>query len=194
MMPAGVQARGAGDVRRPDCRRSTGGSRRRLYPATTARRTRWASTCGGQGHLDEDAVDVRAAVEAFDDGEEFVGCDGGGRGDLFAKDAEIVAGFDFGADVDLRGGIVADEDDGEAGRAAGAGEGIDAGFQLREDFIADAFAVEEGGGHTLVRITGERRRGGVGCLGMISGLQVRGGRLPCRRAGPGCLPARKPAD
>ncbi len=74
-----------------------------------------ASTCGGQRQLDEDAVDVVAGVEGGDQVEHVFGGDVVGRGDEVAVNAEFGAGLHLAADVDLRGGDVADQDRGEAG-------------------------------------------------------------------------------
>ena len=66
----------------------------------------------GERELDEDAVDVVAAIQIFDDGEQFAGADCGGRGDVEAGEAEFFAGGDFAGDVDFGGGIFTDEDGG----------------------------------------------------------------------------------
>ena len=100
-MPAGVQARGAGDVG-DEIADVEGVEAVDVLIGRDGEEDAVGVDVRRQGHLDEDAVDVGAAVEAFDDGEQFVGGDGGGRRDLFAEDAEFVAGFDLAADVDLR--------------------------------------------------------------------------------------------
>ena len=87
----------------------------------------------GERELDEDAVDLVAAVEGVDHGEEFVGGDGLGGGDHLRVDSELAAGLDFAADVDLAGSDVADEDDGEARTKLMEGEGLD----FRGDFGLD---------------------------------------------------------
>src|SRR6266481_9049557 len=57
----------------------------------------------GERELDEDAVDIVAAIQIFDDGEQFAGADGGGWGDVETGEAEFFAGGDFAGDVDLGG-------------------------------------------------------------------------------------------
>jgi len=83
---------------------------------------------GGRRRLDEDAVDRRIVVEAFDDLEEFFLGGFGREGDFFGVDAEVSTGADFRADVDFRGGVFTDEDDGEAWSDAFFFEGGDLGF------------------------------------------------------------------
>ena len=63
-----------------------------------------------QRKLDEDAVDVVAGVELGDEGEHLVGGDALGRRDHLAEDAELAAGLYLAANVDLRGGNLADKD------------------------------------------------------------------------------------
>jgi hypothetical protein len=70
---------------------------------------------GGQGQLDEDAVDLVAGVEGGDQIEHGFSGDVFGRGDEVAEDAELGAGLDLVADVNLRGGDVADKHRGEPG-------------------------------------------------------------------------------
>ena len=102
-----------------------------------------------QRHLHEDTVDLGPAIELVDDGEEFFRCDILGRREGFAVDTEIVGCLDFVADVDLGGGIVTGQDDGETGRPLEGSEFFDARAALVLDFIADAIAVEDQG-HVLL--------------------------------------------
>ncbi len=106
----------------------------------------------GKRKLDEDAVDVVAAIEIFDDGEKFAGADGGGRGEVEAGEAEFFAGCDFAGDVDFGGGIFTDEDGGEAGADSGVAEGGDFAGELRVDLIADGVAVEDASGQNGSRV------------------------------------------
>ncbi len=96
-----------------------------------------------QGELDEDAVDVVAAIEGGNEVEHGFGGDVLGWRDEVAEDAEFGAGLDFVADVDLGGGDVADEDCGEAGTNALGGKDAD----IFGDFLlnggGDGGAVED---------------------------------------------------
>ena len=74
----------------------------------------------GEWELDEDGVHFVAAIEIADDGLQFGGGNCGGRSEEKTIQAEIFAGGDFAGYVDLGGGIVADEDGGEAGNDSAA--------------------------------------------------------------------------
>src|SRR5216683_3216697 len=63
----------------------------------------------GKRKLDEDAVDVVVAIQVFDDGEQIEGGHGGWRREERAGEAELFAGGNLALDVELRGGILADE-------------------------------------------------------------------------------------
>ena len=106
----------------------------------------------GKRKLDEDAVDVVAAIEIFDDGEQFAGADCSGRGEVEAGEAEFFAGCDFAGDVDFGGGIFTDENGGEAGADSGVAEGGDFAGELRVDLIADGVAVEDASGQSGSRV------------------------------------------
>ena len=79
----------------------------------------------GKRELDQDTVDVVVAIQIFDDGEHFESAYRGSRGDESTGKADLFAGGDFAFHVELRGGIFADEDGGEAGTNAGGGEEAD---------------------------------------------------------------------
>ena len=99
----------------------------------------------GRGALDEDAVDGGVGVELFDEGDQF-GLGGGGGEFVFdAVEAEVLALFVLGADVGAGGGVVTDEDDGEAGGDATGFEGGDFGAAFGEDFFGDGGSGDEGG-------------------------------------------------
>ena len=65
--------------------------------------------------LHEDAVHGVVMVQSVDDGEEFGFGRFDGHADFIRADARALAGADLVADVDLAGGILAHEDDGESG-------------------------------------------------------------------------------
>ena len=96
----------------------------------------------GQRKLDEDAVDLVAGVEGATSVEQFLGGDARGRRVHLAVDAELAAGFDLAADVNLRGGDFADEDDGEARGVAGGFGGGDLWATSALDLGGDGDAVE----------------------------------------------------
>ena len=119
---------------------------------STASRIFFGVDLRGKRKLDEDAVDVVAAIQIFDDGEQFAGADGGGRGEVEAGEAEFFAGGDFAGDVDFGGGIFTDENGGEAGADSGVAECGDFAGELRVDLIADGVAVEDASGQTGSRV------------------------------------------
>jgi len=60
-------------------------------------------------------VDAFVGVERGDPGEQFFLGGGSGQFEGLGKDAELFAGLLFFADIGVGGGVVADEDDGQAG-------------------------------------------------------------------------------
>src|SRR6516164_1994504 len=62
-----------------------------------------------QRQLNKDAIDVVAVVETVNQVEHLLGRDSVGRRDEVAVETEFGASLHFAADVDLRGGHVADE-------------------------------------------------------------------------------------
>ena len=68
--------------------------------------------------LNEDSVDFRVLVEGVDDVENLLLSGIFRKHDFFGIDAEFTAFFDFGGDIDLGCGIVADEHDRETGTAS----------------------------------------------------------------------------
>jgi hypothetical protein len=101
----------------------------------------------GERKLDEDAVNVVARVEFVDERDHLRGGDRLWRRDLLAVDAELLAGLDLVAHVDLGGGVVAHEHGGEAGTEALRGEGAHLGADFIFDLRGDLGAVEKGRGH-----------------------------------------------
>jgi hypothetical protein len=109
----------------------------------------------GKRELDEDAVDIVVAIEIFDDAEHFESGDGGWRSEKSAGHAELFAGGDFAFYVEVRGGIVADEDGGETGFNAHGGEKRNFVLKFGEDLVTNFEAVEEACGHVKLAFVGE---------------------------------------
>ena len=105
----------------------------------------------GQRQLHQDAVNLVAAVEIFDQSEQFGGGCGLRGSVLLAVDVKFFAGSDFAAHVNLRRWVVAGEDDSEAGAHSGGSHGL----HFRSHFAADVGrglrAVEDSGGHISLR-------------------------------------------
>src|SRR5207245_1716874 len=102
---------------------------------------------GRKRELDENAIDVIGAIQIFDDGEQVESSRGGGRSNKCTGEAELFAGCDFTFHVELRSGIVANENGREAGTNAGGGEQPDFVAQFGEDLVADFKAVKDASGH-----------------------------------------------
>src|SRR5438046_1911009 len=102
--------------------------------------------------LNEDGVNLRALIQGADDSEELGRREIGGRRDFFTVNAELGAGLDLVANIDLGGWVVSNEDDGESGRAF---ERADARFQGEENLVAHPLAVEGLGAHPI----GENSKG-----------------------------------
>ena len=98
----------------------------------------------GQRQLDEDAVDPRVGVELVEERQE-VGRGGRRRQDVAeAGEAGLGAGAGLRADVDPRCRVVADQNDGETGRPAGAGLDFEgSGGDFGADLGGDGFGFEE---------------------------------------------------
>ena len=103
---------------------------------------------GGQGQLHEDPIDIVAPVEFFDQSEQFRSRGRLRRRELFAVDAHFFTGFDFAPHIDLGCGMVAHQDDREAGTHPRRGHG----FHFRRNFSAnilrDFASVENRGRHS----------------------------------------------
>ena len=72
-------------------------------------------------------------------------------------EAEVVAGFDFAFYVELRGGIISDEDGGQSCADVLVQievDGLPAKFG--EDFVADFQAIEDARGHAEIIAWGEK--------------------------------------
>jgi hypothetical protein len=90
-----------------------------------------------QGKLDEDAVDFLAAIEIVDEGQQLFGSDGVGGAVLLTIETDFLRAFDFAADVDLGGGVVSDQDYGEAGPDANCDQGLYFGGNFGSDVGSD---------------------------------------------------------
>ena len=99
------------------------------------------------GQLDDDAVDLRVAVEPAQGGQQLALGDVGGQVDLFAADPDVGARLVLGADVDARGLVVAHEDGGQARGHALLGERAYPLGYFRADVCGNGSAVQDPGGH-----------------------------------------------
>jgi hypothetical protein len=97
--------------------------------------------------LDEDAVDIIVAIELVNEFEHFVGGDGSRSGVQPTGEGKLLAGGDLAFDVKMRGGIVSNEDGGEAGLDVLAGEAGDFGLEFGEDLVADFESIQDACGH-----------------------------------------------
>ena len=99
--------------------------------------------------MHEDAIYIAIGIEAVNEGKQFTGGDGSRLQDGLAMDAEGLRSFRLIADVDFGSGVIARENDGEAGGAMVEGaECVDAGAAFAEDFVAGTVAVEKEGHQT----------------------------------------------
>src|SRR5690606_24967350 len=105
----------------------------------------------GKRHLDEDAIDFFATVQAVDDLEEFAGGDAFWRSNLLAVDAQFLAGLDLVAHIDGGAGIFADEHHSEAGRPMRSTKMINPGAKFRLNLFPYRNAVQQSG-HVSNRI------------------------------------------
>ena len=93
--------------------------------------------------LDENAVDAIVVVEVGDELQHFLGGDAGRRSVEPTVEAEMMAGFDFAFYIELRGGIVSDQDSGEAGANVIVDMHADVlGTDFSEDLVANFDAIE----------------------------------------------------
>ena len=101
-----------------------------------------------QGQLDEDAVDRLVAVEIVDEAKQ-LGLGGvGGQAMLEARHAGGERRLVLGADIDLARRILADQQRGEAGLAAGVrDEGRHRGGDPGPETLGERLAVDQNGGH-----------------------------------------------
>src|SRR5581483_5960289 len=104
----------------------------------------------GKRKLYQDAVNLVTGIQVMHQVEKFFGA-GCRRGRVFlAVDADFLAAFDLTANIDLRRGIVAHEDHGEAGTDAGSGQVLDFCGDFCADVGSDFGAVQDGGRHEFL--------------------------------------------
>jgi hypothetical protein len=102
---------------------------------------------GGQGELDQDAVDRRVVVEGLDAGQQF-GLGEVGRVLLEHRvQAAVLAGLDLVAHVDLAGRVLADQHHRQAGDHAAGLERGGAGGDLGAQCLGERVAVDQLGCH-----------------------------------------------
>ena len=99
---------------------------------------------GRQRRLHENAVVLVAPIESINNGQQILeGCARGQPAEVGTQ-AAVRRRFQFVANVDLRGRIVADEHDAEPRRPPRPrGEGVHSGPDLRADRVGDGRAVEQ---------------------------------------------------
>ena len=98
----------------------------------------------GQRQLEEDAVDRRIGVDLPDRLRQLGLGAAGGKEEIARGDADVVGRALLVADVDLGGGVLADEDDGERGLHPGRGrESGHSGLHLGQDLRRDGPALED---------------------------------------------------
>ncbi len=104
---------------------------------------------GGQGQLHQDAVDLIAAVQIVDQVEQFH-CGGGfGQSMLFAIEANFFTSLYLAANVDFRRGVVAHQDNRQAGANSSRGQILGFCRYLTADFVRDTDTVKDSGGHSF---------------------------------------------
>lgn len=72
--------------------------------------------------MHENAVDVVGTIQVFDDSEQIESAGGGWRRKERTGEADLLAGRDFTFYIELRRGVVADKNGGEAGTNASRGK------------------------------------------------------------------------
>ena len=98
-----------------------------------------------QRRLDEEAVDCVVGVQLRDDGQQLLLCDLSRQPLVERLDAGLAGGLLLERDVDVRGGIVADQHR----RQTDAAEVLDAGRNLLAHARGERLPVHDGGGHYL---------------------------------------------
>ena len=124
----------------------------------------------GERELDEDAVDVVAEVEGLDEVEHAAFGGVGGNGDDLGEEACFFGALLLAANVDVAGGVVADDDDAQAGAA---GEVRSFGYGGGYDFVREFAAVNDLCTHliqsNLARCRGGTRTAGAGGVRRLGG-------------------------
>jgi hypothetical protein len=104
---------------------------------------------GRKWELNQNAVNVVVAVQVFDHGEHVEGRYRNWRGDESTRESDLFAGRDFTFDVELRGGIVANENGCETGANSGGHKQANFVLQLGENLVANLCTIEDACGHVL---------------------------------------------
>ena len=94
----------------------------------------------GQGHLHQDSVDLRTAVEIGDQRQHFFGSNGFRGRNLFAEDVDFGAGLDLAAHVHFGSRIVTHQDHRQTRAALQLG---DTRLQPPKNFVADGDTVQD---------------------------------------------------
>ena len=102
-----------------------------------------------QRKLHQDAVNFVAPVQLQDQVQQLLGRNRVRRGKLFAVDAHFLAAFHFAANIDFRGRVVPDQNDGQSGTHAGRRHVLYLGSNFRPDFGGDLVAVQNRGSHEV---------------------------------------------
>ncbi|KAF1858236.1 hypothetical protein Lal_00014736 [Lupinus albus] len=110
-----------------------------------------------QRHLDEDAVDGRIRVQRGDTVEQRLFREVGLVFFQHRVEAHVAARLDLVAHVDVAGGIVADDDHGQAGLVAGGGEGGGARGDVGAQLLGKFDSVDQLGGHGGDSCAGQKR-------------------------------------
>jgi hypothetical protein len=113
---------------------------------------------GREWDLDEDPMHLLVVVQAGEEGQQLLLRRAGAQVMVPGADPDLGACLVFRGDVDLRGGIVADEDRGEARGDAGGGERPDPPGDLRADLCGYRLAVDDLGAHHTPRRRPTRER------------------------------------
>ncbi len=99
---------------------------------------------GGEGQLDQNAVDGRVVVQAVDQRQQFFLGGAGGKIVGLGEEADLFAVLALVRDIDLRGGVGADQDHRQAGDAqALLAALVDALGNLLAEAGGDRFAVDQ---------------------------------------------------
>src|SRR5579883_1964302 len=120
-----------------------------------------------QWHLNQDAVDLGTLIQPLDNAEEFSSRDVFRWRDFLAVNSEFAAGFDFAANVNLRGRIVPHQNHRQAWRPRARGNFRDARPQLGKNLLADPLAIQDFCAHSFVSIAEEREATAGQCSALL---------------------------
>ncbi len=97
----------------------------------------------GQGHLDENAVDVIAVVQFVDRGQQVLRENRSRRSQKETGEAEFAARSDLAVHIELRGGIVADQDGSKPRTYSRGRQGGYFTGQLGVNLVANYVAIQD---------------------------------------------------